>query len=59
MDLDTTAQKMIEQIDKNADRIKDLSLYIHSHPETASTEYKAAKILCDELEKTGLKWNEV
>lgn len=55
MDLDTTAQKMIEQIDKNADRIKDLSLYIHSHPETASTEYKAAKILCDELEKNGFK----
>ncbi|MDD4569069.1 MAG: M20 family metallopeptidase [Tepidanaerobacteraceae bacterium] len=55
MDLDTTAQKIMEQIDKNADKIKDLSLYIHSHPETASTEYKAAKLLCDELEKNGFK----
>ena len=55
MKLDSAAKKVAEEIDKNSENMRDLSLYIHSHPETASTEYEAARLLCDELEKNGFE----
>lgn len=50
---DHLEQKIINAIDKQSARIKEISLYIYNNPETANKEYLAAKILTEELEQNG------
>lgn len=50
-ELKPTVQIIINAIDEQSDRIKEISLYIYNNPESANKEYLAAKMLTDELEK--------
>ncbi len=50
---DYLEQRIIDAIEENSNRIKQLSLNIFNNPETANKEYLAADILTKELEAHG------
>ena len=53
MDAGELKSRVISEIDKHRDELKDLSLKIHSHPEIAFQEEKAASWLTDYLREKG------
>ena len=46
-----TKQKISDYIDKNEDRLRQVSSEIFHNPELGFEEYKASKLLASELEK--------
>lgn len=53
MDASKLKSRVVSEIDRHRDELKDLSLRIHSHPEIAFQEEKAASWLTDYLQKKG------
>ncbi|MEM0049905.1 MAG: hypothetical protein QXW39_05170 [Candidatus Bathyarchaeia archaeon] len=42
-----------EEIDRNSELLKEVSLFFHSHPEIAYEEYELSQYLVDQLRKLG------
>jgi amidohydrolase len=53
LDAGKLKSRVVSEIDKHRDELKDLSLRIHSHPEIAFQEEKAVSWLTDYLQKKG------
>jgi amidohydrolase len=54
MDIAAVKQRVLDEIDRNADRLLEVSHEIHAHPELCFEEHTAHRILTDELERAGL-----
>lgn len=55
MELSIIAQRISRVVDELADKLKELALFIHSHPETAFNEHLSASALSNFLEGYGFK----
>ena len=53
LDASELKSRVVSEIDRHSDELKDLSLRIHSHPEIAFQEEKAASWLTDYLRGKG------
>jgi amidohydrolase len=54
MDVAAVKQRVLDEVDRLADRLVEVSHEIHAHPELCFEEYIAHRILTDELERAGL-----
>lgn len=55
MEISIIAQKISKIVDELSDKLKELALFIHSHPETAFNEHESASALTKFLEESGFK----
>jgi amidohydrolase len=53
--LDELKGKVIEAVEEQRDRLRDISAFIYENPELGSEEFKAAEFLTGELEKQGFE----
>jgi amidohydrolase len=54
MDVAALKQRVLDEVDRRADRLVEVSHEIHAHPELCFEEHTAHRILTDELEREGL-----
>jgi amidohydrolase len=54
MDAPALQQRVLDAVDRRADRLLEVSHEIHAHPELCFEEHTAHRILTDELERAGL-----
>jgi amidohydrolase len=54
MDVAAVKQRVLDEVDRLADRLVEVSHEIHAHPELCFEEHTAHRILTDELERGGL-----
>src|SRR3954452_3730686 len=54
MDVATLKQRVLDEVDRRADQLLDVSHRIHAQPELCFEEHAAHRILTDELERAGL-----
>jgi len=48
-------REVYEEIDRNSKSLKEVSLFVHSHPEIGFEEFESSRYLADQLRKLGYK----